>query len=128
MGEAGDAASTILVVDDDTSIRLLCRVNLELDGYRVVEAGSVADARRALESGEVAVVLLDVHVGSDDGIEFLHELRDTRPELPVAMLTGTADPEGVRDHNPDAMIGKPFALEELQEVVGSLAGRTTRSM
>jgi len=119
---------TVLVVDDDASIRLLCRVNLELDGYRVVEAGSIDEARRALDAEEVAVVLLDVHVGTDDGIAFLYELRDTREGLPVAMLTGTADPEGVKEHNPDAMIGKPFALEELQEVVGSLAGRTTGSV
>ena len=122
------AARTVLVVDDDAAIRLLCRVNLELDGYRVVEAGSVSDARRALDAEDVAVVILDVHVGSDDGISFLHELRESRPGLPVAMLTGTASPEGVREHNPDAMIGKPFALEQLQETVGALAGRTTPSV
>ena len=39
----------MLVVDDEPSLRLLCRVNLELDGHHVREAGTVADARRELE-------------------------------------------------------------------------------
>ena len=47
----GTAAQTVLVVDDDDSLRLLCRVNLELDGYRVLEAGSLAEAREALAGG-----------------------------------------------------------------------------
>jgi len=49
MGETAQPP-TVLVVDDDASLRLLCRVNLELDGYRVLEAPDVAEAERLILS------------------------------------------------------------------------------
>jgi CheY-like chemotaxis protein len=115
---------TVLVVDDAQAIRLLCRVNLELEGHRVLEAGTIAAAREALAGADdVSLVLLDVHVGPDDGLEFLDELRRDRPELPVAMLTGSAEVERVRERGPDAVLGKPFELGELRDAVASLADR-----
>jgi CheY-like chemotaxis protein len=115
---------TVLVVDDAQAIRLLCRVNLELEGHRVLEAGTIAAAREALAGGDdVSLVLLDVHVGPEDGLEFLDELRRDRPELPVAMLTGSAEIERVRERGPDAVLGKPFELGELRDAVASLADR-----
>ena len=61
----GHAAARILVVDDEPSIRLLCRVNLELEGYEVLEASSLATARATLEGDAVDVVILDVHLRSE---------------------------------------------------------------
>ena len=118
---------TVLVVDDDAAIRLLCRVNLELDGHRVLDAGTIEAARALVDAEPLDVVLLDVHVGSGDGREFLRELRRSRPELPVAMLTGTAEVETVRSAAPDGMIPKPFTLEELKDTVERLAGHDTRA-
>jgi DNA-binding response OmpR family regulator len=60
----GAERATVLVVDDDPSLRLLCRVNLELEGYRVLEAGDLAAARSALSGDDVDVILLDVHLGT----------------------------------------------------------------
>lgn len=112
---------SVLVVDDDPSIRLLCRVNLELDGWRVVEAGTIEQARRALDESEVGVVLLDVHVGTADGLEFLAEVRRERPRLPVALLTGSAGPTSDDRTRADGVLTKPFTLEELNETVRKLA-------
>jgi DNA-binding response OmpR family regulator len=109
----------VLVVDDDASIRMLCRLNLELDGWSVLEAASLAQARAHLAETPVDVVLLDVHVGSDSGTDFLAELRRDRPELSVAMLTGSDRLEGVES---DAVIPKPFTLEQLTSTVAKLAG------
>jgi DNA-binding response OmpR family regulator len=64
----GGERATVLVVDDDPSLRLLCRVNLELEGYRVVEAESVDAAEKALEEEQIDVILLDVHLGNQDGL------------------------------------------------------------
>jgi DNA-binding response OmpR family regulator len=114
---------TVLVVDDDASIRLLCRLNLEFDGWRVLEAATLAEARRQLEQTEVQVVVLDVHVGSGNGIEFLHELRRERPELKVAMLTGSDRLEGV---DSDAVIPKPFTIEQLTATVAGLVPRSAQ--
>ena len=110
---------TVLVVDDDPSIRLLCRLNLQLAGWRVLEAGTLPEAREQLEADDVGVVVLDVHVGSGNGLEFLRELRRERPEVKVAMLTGS---ENVGDVGSDGVIPKPFTIEQLTSTVANLAG------
>jgi DNA-binding response OmpR family regulator len=110
---------TVLVVDDDASIRLLCRLNLELDGWHVLEAATLSSAREQLDEGDIGVVVLDVHVGSGNGIEFLQELRRERPAVKVAMLTGS---ENVGDVGSDAVIPKPFTIEQLTSTVANLAG------
>jgi CheY-like chemotaxis protein len=116
---------TVLVVDDDPSIRLLCRVNLELDGCIVLEAGALNEARELLTDSSVDVVLLDVHVGRDDGRELLRELRRSSPGTPVAFLTGSVDRGALESdtERADAVIPKPFRLEELTSTVKDLAGR-----
>lgn len=115
---------TVLVVDDDSSIRFLCRVNLELDGWVVREAGTIEHARAELAEGGIDVVLLDVHVASESGVDFLAELRDDHPSLPVAMLTGSVGSPTLDDIVPDAVIPKPFTLEQLTGTVRDLVPRT----
>jgi DNA-binding response OmpR family regulator len=115
---------TVLVVDDDASIRLLCRLNLELDGWTVREAPGLSQARKQLADDAVDVVVLDVHVGSGNGIEFLRELRRDRPAVKVAMLTGSDRLEGV---DSDAVIPKPFTIEQLTSTVADLAPRPSRT-
>lgn len=112
---------TVLVVDDEASIRLLCRVNLELDGYRVLEAESLDAARTAFAAQRVDVVLLDVHVGAEDGRTFLEEIRAGGSGAAVALFTGSADPAAIASAGADAVIPKPFLLEELVGTVRRLA-------
>jgi DNA-binding NtrC family response regulator len=120
-------AQTVLVVDDDASIRLLCRVNLELDGWGVREAASLREAREQLADSRVNVMLLDVHVGNDSGVEFLEEVRREHPGLPVAMLTGSVGSPTLDGVVANAVISKPFALEQLVGTVRHLAGRRIES-
>jgi DNA-binding response OmpR family regulator len=109
---------TILVVDDDASLRLLCRVNLELDGYQVLEAGSLAGATAMLADAAFDAVLLDLHPGDGDGRDLLASLGDDRP--PVALFTGseTIGPElrGIAEE----VLPKPFQLDALRATVGRL--------
>ncbi len=111
----------VLVVDDDPSIRLLCRINLELEGFRVREAATLDEARAALDEGDVAVVLLDVHVGREDGLALLDEVRERRPGLPVALLTGTSEVDAPLRERADAVLAKPFTLDQLGATVRRLA-------
>lgn len=111
----------MLVVDDDASIRLLCRINLELDGWTVAEASTLDEARKALDGGGTAVVLLDVHVGSESGPAFLDEIRREHPGVPVAMLTGSLGTATLDEAEPEAVIAKPFTLDELVGTVRTLA-------
>jgi DNA-binding response OmpR family regulator len=107
----------VLVLDDDASLRMLCRVNLELDGYRVLEASSVADAREALASEHVDAILLDVHLSDGDGRELLDELGAERP--PAALFTGT-EPLSRVAGLADAVIPKPFEIGLLRSTVEQL--------
>ncbi len=77
---------TVLVVDDDDSLRMLCRINLELEGYSVVEASSIERAQEVLAAGPVDAILLDLHVGQGDGRQLIASLGTSRP--PVALFTG----------------------------------------
>jgi DNA-binding NtrC family response regulator len=123
-GEGGRThLKTVLVVDDDRSLRLLCRVNLELEGHRVLEAGTLAEARALVERETPDVVLLDVHVGNEDGLELLDELEALDAPARVVLLSGTSEigPE-LRDRVA-GVIGKPFDLERL---VAAVSGATLR--
>lgn len=107
----------MLVVDDDPSLRLLCRVNLELEGYRVIEAESVDAARTALDEETIDVILLDVHLGNQDGLALLPAISELGGK--VALLTGSP---GVHLPPGATVIGKPFSIDELSETVRRLAG------
>ena len=117
---------SVLVVDDDDSLRLLCRVNLELDGYRVFEAASLGEARRLLAEHSVDVILLDCRLGDGDGRELLRELRSTGDRPPVALFTGSEVVEASDRSLAAGVIPKPFALEDLAATVASLSGRAGR--
>ncbi len=107
-----------LVVDDDAALRLLLRVNLELEGFFVRDAATVAAARAAVESERPDVVLLDVHLGGEQTLGFLDELRSAK--IPVALVTGSVDVEAYRDHA-DAIVAKPFDPRELVGIARRLA-------
>ncbi|MDQ2968136.1 MAG: response regulator [Actinomycetota bacterium] len=117
---------TVLVVDDDAAIRFICRVNLELDGWAVLEAEAIEQARKTLAGAAVDVVLLDVHVGVESGLDFIAEIRDSRPGLPVVLLTGSVGSPGLEGADADAVISKPFTLEELTGTLGKLVPRSGR--
>jgi DNA-binding response OmpR family regulator len=115
-------AVSVLVVDDEPSLRLLCRVNLELDGFAVLEAGTVGEARKTLDSKPIEVVILDVHVGTGDGRQLLAELRAEASSTRVLMLTGTADIATSNLDAADKVMAKPFDPAELVSTVRELAG------
>jgi two-component system, OmpR family, response regulator len=113
------SANTVLVVDDDASIRLLCRLNLEFDGWQVREAASLPQAREQF-ADDVAVVLLDMHLGAASGADFLGEVRGKGRDVKVALLTGSVNADAA---GADALIPKPFTLEQLRSTVARLAAR-----
>lgn len=122
----GRAQRLVIVADDDGSIRLLCRVNLELEGYRVLEATGLEEISRIAAEDEVALVLLDIHLGREDGIEVARALRRNHPEMPIAFLSGSVDFGERSAAVSDAAIRKPFTLEELIGTVHRLAGGSHR--
>jgi DNA-binding NtrC family response regulator len=115
--------STVLIVEDDPSLRLLCRVNLELEQYRVLEAATMAKAIEIVGSEPIDVVLLDLHVGEDHGFTLLPYLRESRPEAFVCLLSGTSENDPEQLEGVHAFIRKPFELEDLTDTVQRLLAR-----
>ena len=116
-----DERPVVLVVDDEPAIRLLCRVNLEIGGYTVREAGTLAEAREQLAAGPVDVALLDVHIGTERSESLLRELNER--EIPVAIVSGSADLSQLKNAGADAVLGKPFTLDDLESTVAMLAAK-----
>jgi CheY-like chemotaxis protein len=87
-------ATTVLVVDDDGSSRLLARTVLEKRGYAVVEAGDGVEALdRLRQEASVALVVADLNMPEMDGLELLWEMRGDADlsHIPVIVLTGAKD-------------------------------------
>lgn len=107
----------VLLVDDDGAMRLLCRVNLELEGHTVHEAATLGDARELLERLTPDVLLLDIHVGNEDGLELLDEIQALDLPLGVVLLSGSAEVGPELRARVASVLGKPFELDRLAAAV-----------
>lgn len=105
-----DGRPSVLVVEDDPSLRLLCRVNLELEQFHVREAATIDAARAAVGEERPDVVLLDVHLDGVASDNLLEELRGSG--IPVVVVTGSADLDRYRERADD-VLGKPFEPSDL---------------
>jgi len=115
-------ARPILVVDDDSAIRESERQILADNGFRVVEARDGAEALRAIDVEQPALILLDVQMPGIDGPTFARELRTRLRRVPLVILTGVPDPKREADRcNAEAFLRKPFDAEELVRVVRRFA-------
>lgn len=117
--------SSILVIDDDADIRLLCRMNLRRGGVTVAEAASGAEGLEAARRDVPAVIVLDLMMSQMDGVEVLRRLKDDPLTASVPVLILTAKASGYeRDRctslGAAAFMTKPFSMEELAETVDAL--------
>ncbi len=103
---------SILVVEDDAALRMVCRVNLELDDFRVREAGGVEEARAAVSEERPSLVFLDLHLGFAASDELLAEL--LAAAIPVVVVSGTIDVSEYQDRA-SAVMPKPFEPSALVE-------------
>ncbi len=119
-------AVRLLVVDDDSEVRDLLERALVRDGHVVVVAATAQAARAAIEAQPPDVVVLDLSLPDGDGIALCRELRSSRSEIPVLMLTAHSEvATRVRslDAGADDFLGKPFAVAELRARVRALGRR-----
>lgn len=98
-------------------MRLLCRVNLEHEGHTVYEAATLAEARGLLERLTPQVVLLDLHVGSEDGLELLDEIEALDLPARVVLLSGSSEVGSSLRGRVAGVLGKPFELDRLAAAV-----------
>lgn len=120
----------ILVVDDEPRMTRFIRMNLELEGYRVVEAHNGLDALEKARTDLPDLVILDVMMPELDGFDTLEMLREVS-NVPVIMLTVRSDEEDkVRglELGADDYVTKPFGARELASRVRAVLRRTQGSV
>ncbi len=113
---------TVLVVDDEPDVLLLCRVNLEFEGYEVIEAADGEAALDKVRAHRPDVVLLDVMMPKIDGWQVLATIKDDADiaDIPVVMLTAKVqDQDQIRGWSQGAAdyITKPFSPLALSQVL-----------
>lgn len=112
---------TILLAEDDASIRLVVNQTLVTAGYQVRATSSADALERWIRNGEGDVVVTDVYLGDTAVFELLPSIKLARPELPVIVMSGqntiltaaSAARHGVYDYLP-----KPFDIDQLTSLVG----------
>jgi two-component system, OmpR family, phosphate regulon response regulator OmpR len=118
----------ILVVDDDRRIRELLRDYLQGHGFRVSVAPGGADARAAMEGLAFDLVVLDIMMPGETGLQFADALRGKGHDVPILMLSALAEPEDrVRGlmSGSDDYLAKPFEPRELLLRIQNLLRRAT---
>ncbi len=116
----------ILVVDDEPRMTRFIRMNLELDGYRVMEAHDGLEALDKARTQLPDLIILDVMMPELDGFETLEVLREVS-DVPVIMLTVRSDEEDkVRglELGADDYVTKPFGARELASRIKAVLRRT----
>ncbi len=122
--------STVLVVDDESAIRDMLRMALEIADFRCIEADNIQDAYTLVVDERPDLILLDWMLPGGSGLELLRRLKrnDSTVEIPVIMLTAkTAEDNVVQglDVGADDYITKPFAPRELIARVRALLRRSS---
>ena len=112
---------TILVVDDEKSIRLLCHEVLGEEGYHVIMAGDGREAIRKVEQERPDLVILDIQMARMDGMEALPIILRKGRNIPVILYTGyTQYQEDFMSWAADAYVVKSSDFSKLRETVHRL--------
>lgn len=118
------ALLNLLIVDDERAVREACREAASALGYRTTAADSAEHALRVIDAHNIDVVLLDLKLPGTGGLEALRQLKKTRPDVEVVVVTGHGTVEsavqamkaGASDY-----VTKPFSLEELKLLLARVA-------
>jgi len=126
-----ESAPLVLLVDDERSIRTICRVNLEGDGLAVSEAADGAEALEVVRRARPSVVLLDVMMPGVDGWDVAEQLAadDETRKIPVVFLSARAAPEDrlrAQELGAVGYVEKPFDPLELAGIVRDVLERVAR--
>lgn len=108
-------AHRILMVEDDFALAMGTEYALTSEGYEVVSAGNLAQARERMDDS-ISLVLLDVMLPDGTGFEFCKELREKNPDVPVIFLTAVSEEANIvqgLELGADDYVTKPYRVKEL---------------
>jgi excisionase family DNA binding protein len=108
---------SVLLVDDDPRLREYMRINLELEGYSVMEAANAEEGMAVLDGEQTPqLILLDVMMPGTNGWEMLQRIQERHGSIPVIMFSGQVEAQAAADaekRGASGFIGKPFDPQEL---------------
>ena len=110
----------ILVVDDEESVCDAIKMILEFCGYDVETANAGHEAMTFLEKGRVDLLITDYMMRGMNGQQLARRAKDHRPSLPVLMITAFAGSLDLSTLAVDAVLSKPFKIDELRDTVATL--------
>ncbi len=116
----------ILVVDDDHRLRELLRSFLSRNGFRVTGAADAAEARDRLTSMDFDLMVLDVMMPGESGLDLAAALRQQKKPIPILMLTAMGEPRdriAGLERGADDYLPKPFEPRELLLRISSILRR-----
>jgi len=125
------ARARVLIVDDDLACRVLAALLIEKAGHSPTAVPSVERALQRLDADGADVIVTDLMMPGQSGLDLLLELRDRRSTVPAVVLTGSEDGELIArafELGAIAVLRKPYAIETLEAAVGSaLAAQQPRA-
>ena len=110
----------ILIVDDEPDICEMLAKILSKEGYEVKITTNGKGTLKEVTNGKVDIVLLDIIMPEQDGIETLRQIKAIRPQIPVIMFTAYVSMSTIRDamrFGAYDYIAKPFDLESIKKVI-----------
>jgi len=111
----------ILVVDDEPGLRLLYSAELEDEGYQVVSAANCSEAAEALEKEAIDLVVLDIQIKKESGLEMLQKIVKERSGLPVILCSAyNCYKDDFASWLADAYVVKSSNLDELKTEITRL--------
>ena len=111
---------TVLIVDDDASIRAMVRSVLAREGYAMEEVASCSAAVSNLKRRSYDAVVLDIMMGSGSGLEVLDEIATQAPDVKCVVVISASSPANIakiETANVAAKLRKPFDIQQLVDAV-----------
>jgi two-component system KDP operon response regulator KdpE len=113
---AGSERTPLLVVDDEPPIRRLLRTSLGAEGFEVLEADTAEKAFAVIEARKPEIVILDLGLPDQDGLDVIRRIRRSGSKLPIVVLSSRGDERGkveALELGADDYVTKPFGIAEL---------------
>jgi len=114
--DLGEPKASILVIDDEETIRSLLKETLADLGHRVITAGTSTEGLELVKRRDFDLIFLDLKMPVMDGAELFRQIRSIKPKLPVTIITGYPDSEMMARalaHGPLGVMKKPLGESDI---------------
>jgi CheY-like chemotaxis protein len=115
----------ILLVEDERWVRECIKRLLWVDSHTVTEAANGVEASELFDEAQFDVVITDYDMPKMTGDALVIQIRSRAPSQPIVMITGCAERLRGQDNPVNAVLSKPFGIEELREVLTTVCSQKT---